>query len=60
MKDIKGVELKVGDNVVYVQGKNKDASLATGEITKIYPGYYAEECSIGRHAHIASNRVMKL
>ena len=60
MKDVNGVELKVGDKVAYVQGKNSSASIATGEITKIYPGRYGEECSVDGHAHILYNRVMKL
>lgn len=34
MKDCKGNELKVGDSVVYVHGKNSSACLATGNVTK--------------------------
>lgn len=61
MKDCKGNELKIGDEVVFVKGKNSDASLDTGKITKFYIGYFdKEECSVGKHSHIRSNRVMKL
>ena len=60
MKDINGVELNIGDKVVYLRGKNSDASLATGEITKFYKGYYGDECSVSNHSHITSSRIMKL
>lgn len=60
MVDCKGNELKVGDTVVYIAGKNSGASLETGNVTKIYKGRYSEECSVGSHAHILSFRVMKL
>lgn len=50
MKDCKGNELKVGDSVVYVHGKNSNASLATGNITKIYAN--DKECSVDGNAHI--------
>lgn len=61
MKDCKGVELNVGDNVVYVHGKNADAHLETGKVTKFYTDTYGEEeCSVGSAAHIKSYRIMKL
>ena len=60
MKDCNGIVLQIGDTVVYVKGKNKDASLATGKVTKFYKGYYTEECSVDNHSHITSARVMKL
>ena len=61
MVDCKGNELKIGDNVVYVHGKNSDARLETGKITKFYKGRFdKEECSVGSAAHILSFRVMKL
>ena len=61
MKDCKGNELQIGDEVVYIHGKNSDARLKTGKITKIYAGQYkGEECSVDGNAHILSFRVMKL
>lgn len=61
MTDCKGKELQIDDEVVYVHGKNSDARLATGKVTKIYPGRYKnEECSVDGTAHILSFRVMKL
>lgn len=58
MKDINGVELQVGDPVVYVYGKNSYASLKTGNVTKIYDN--DKECSVGRDTHIYNFRIMKL
>lgn len=61
MKDCKGNELNVGDNVVYVAGKNTRAGLETGKVTKIYVGQFGhDECSVGSHSHILSHRIMKL
>lgn len=66
MKDCKGNELKVGDNVVFIKGKNSLAELATGAVTKIYKNTYGkEECSVyvpavGTQAHVMSSRVMIL
>ena len=66
MKDCKGNDLKVGDNVVFIKGKNSLAELATGDVTKIYKNTYGDdECSVyipavGTQAHILSHRVMKL
>lgn len=56
MKDCKGVELMLGDNVVYVHGKNTDARLETGVVTK----FYGNECSVGSATHVKSRRIMKL
>ena len=60
MKDCKGVELYLGDKVVYIKGKNSGAELATGTITKFYIGRFEEECSVGSQSHIISSRIMKL
>lgn len=60
MKDCKNKELNVGDFVAYVQGKNTSASIATGNVTRIYQGRYGEECSVDGNAHILKNRVLKL
>ena len=63
MIDINGKELKVGDKVCYVYGKNASAELKVGNITKIYPSkQYGmdEECSVDGNAHIYQNRIMKL
>ena len=61
MKDCKEQELQIGDEVVYVHGKNSDARLCTGKITKLYKGRFdKEECSVDGTAHILSFRVMKL
>lgn len=61
MVDCKGQELKIGDTVVYIQGKNSGARLATGEITKFYKNQYnQDECSVGSQSHILRSRIMKL
>lgn len=61
MKDINGITLNIGDTVVFVKGKNNDASLATGKITKFYKGHFNdEECSVDGNAHIKEHRIMKL
>lgn len=56
MKDCKGVELMLGDRVVYVHGKNTDAYLETGIVTK----FYGNECSVGSATHVKTRRIMKL
>lgn len=60
MKDVNGVELKVGDKVAYAKGTNSTTMIATGEITKFYQGPYGEECSVGRDSHVYSTRILKL
>lgn len=61
MKDCKGTELMLGDHVVYVHGKNADAHLETGVVTKFYKGPFGgDECSVDSATHIRSIRVMKL
>jgi len=53
MKDCKGKELQIGDEVVYVHGKNSDARLRTGKVTKFYKGRFdREECSVDGNSHI--------
>ena len=61
MKDCKGKELNIGDEVVFIRGKNSGASLDTGVITKFYKNRFdSDECSVGSQAHILSWRIMKL
>lgn len=60
MKDCKGVNVQIGDNVVCIAGKNTDARLVTGEITKFYNCNNRQECSVGRQSHLISSRIMKL
>lgn len=61
MKDCKGKDLMIGDSVVYVHGKNSDAHLETGTVTKFYKGHFSDdECSVDGTAHIKSSRIMKL
>ena len=63
MKDCKGNNLAVGDEVVFISNKNGSASLETGVITKLYENknrVNSDECSVGRHTHILSHRIMKL
>lgn len=61
MKDCKGNELRIGDNVVYVKGKISSAELETGTITKFYKNRFGkDECSVDGNAHILFSRVMKL
>ena len=61
MLDCKGKELNIGDEVAYIHGKNSDASLKTGTVSKFYKGCFGrDECSVGRATYILSHRVMKL
>lgn len=61
MTDCKGKELQIGDEVVYVHGKNSDACLKTGKVTKFYKNRYnQDECSVDSASHILSFRIMKL
>ena len=61
MKDINGITLQIGDKVAYVHGKNSDATLKTGTITKFYKGHSnADECSVDGNPHIRESRIMKL
>lgn len=61
MVDCKGKELQVGDEVVYIKGKNVLSKLETGRITKFYKNRYGEdECSVGSQSHLLSFRVMRL
>lgn len=58
MKDILRRELKVGDVVAYVYGKNSSAKLNIGNITKIYDN--DKECSVDGNAHIYDFRILKI
>ena len=61
MKDINGKELHIGDRVVYVAGKNKNAGLAVGEIKKFYKGYFGDdECTVECSTHVTEQRIMLL
>ena len=61
MVDCKGNELNIGDEVVYVHGKNTNASLQTGTVSKFYKGcLWRDECSVDGATHILSHRIMKL
>ena len=60
MVDCKGNVVGVGDEVVYVKGKNTAAEIATGKITKCYPGRFGDECSVGSQSHLTSKRIMRL
>ena len=61
MVDCKGNELNIGDKVVYVHGKNTNASLQTGTVSKFYKGCLGrDECSVDGATHILSHRIMKL
>lgn len=61
MVDCKGNELNIGDEVVYVHGKNTNASLQTGTVSKFYKGCFGrDECSVDGATHILSHRIMKL
>lgn len=61
MIDCKGKELHIGDEVVYIKGKNSLSELETGKITKFYKNRHGEdECSVGSQSHLLSFRVMRL
>ena len=61
MKDAFNNELHIGDKIIFIYDKNKDASLKFGIVTKFYKGYFnKEECSVDNHTHIQSNRVARI
>lgn len=61
MKDAFGNELNIGDDVVFICGKNGLAEISRGKVTKFYKGHFGvDECSIGSHAHILKFRVAKI
>ena len=61
MKDVFGNELFVGDEVVFVDGKNSSASISKGKITKFYKGHFNnDKCSVGNKTHILSFRIAKI
>lgn len=57
MKDVKGNEVAVGDEVVYIRNIGYDAKLDIGKVTKIYRN--GHECSVDRKPHIYSCRILK-
>lgn len=59
MKDCKGVELKIGDHVVYIKNKTRNARLDTGKVQKFYMNKGIEECSVDGQSHVTSARIMK-
>ena len=61
MKDFMGKELKVGDNVVFVENVNKFSNLSKGTVKKFYSGHFGEdECTVNSKSHVTSSRIMKL
>ena len=61
MVDCKGKELHIGDEVVYIKGKNSLSELEIGRITKFYKNNRNEdECSVGSQSHLLSFRVFKI
>ena len=61
MRDITDKLLAIDDTVVYLKGKNSNASLAIGKIKKFYRNRYGEqECTVASHTHISSSRILKL
>lgn len=61
MIDVFGNKLNIGDEVAFVSGKNKDAKLDKGKITKFYKGYFnRDECSVDNNPHILSWRIAKI
>ena len=48
MTDCKGNELNIGDEVVYVYGKDFNINLQTGTIDNFYKGDFGkDECNVG-------------
>lgn len=61
MKDAFGNELNIGDDVVFICGKNSLAEISRGKVSKFYKSHFEEdECSVGSHAHILGFRVAKI
>lgn len=61
MKDAFGNELNIGDDVVFICGRNSLAEIARGKVTKFYKSHFGkDECSVGIHAHIFGFRVAKI
>lgn len=61
MKDINNNLLKINDTVVYLKGKNSNATLAIGKIKKFYKDKYGnDQCTVDSQTHIMSSRILKL
>ena len=61
MVDVFGNKLDIGNQVVFVDGKNSRASINRGAITKFYKSRYGEdECSVDSKTHILTNRIAKI
>lgn len=61
MKDINNNLLKINDTVVYLKGKNSNATLAIGKIKKFYKDKYCnDQCTVDSQTHIMSSRILKL
>ena len=61
MKDINNNLLKINDTVVYLKGKNSNATLAIGKINKFYKDKYGnDQCTVDSQTHIMSSRILKL
>lgn len=58
MKDIKGKEIKVGDEVAYVLGAAGHPKLLTGKVDKIYGN--PEKCTVDSHPNIYRSRILVL
>ena len=61
MKDINNNLLKINDTVVYLKGKNSNATLAIGKIKKFYKDKYGNDrCTVDSQPHIIPSRILKL
>ena len=61
MKDINNNLLKINDTVVYLKGKNSNATLAIGKIKKFYKDKYGNDrCTVDSQPHIMPSRILKL
>lgn len=58
MKDIKGVNVAVGDEVAYACKNYGDVRLKTGVVNKIYAD--DKTCTVDSTPHVFDNRIIKI
>lgn len=50
MKDVFGMEVKEGDEVLFIKNSRNNPTLAKGRVTKIYKN--DRQCSVDEYTHI--------
>lgn len=56
MKDVFGMEVKEGDEVLFIKNSRHNPTLAKGRVTKIYKN--DRQCSVDGYTHIYDYRLL--